>query len=163
MSHVAFVKKNYYILKYSSKMKKEFKKKEGIESRNLGSNPGVKMFQDDSTPGKLGSEYYTQNVIEKKGDITLQIVRLKNWTWWLTPVVLTTQEPEIRRIIVCSQPRQKVCKTPPISTNKKLIQWHSPVILAIQESTNKDHGPDWPGHKHKSLFQIYQNQKGLEV
>jgi hypothetical protein len=30
---------------------------------------------------------------------------------WLTPVFLATQEAEIRRIMVQSQPRQIVCKT----------------------------------------------------
>jgi hypothetical protein len=31
--------------------------------------------------------------------------------WWLTPVILPTQEAEIRRIVVRSQPRQIVHKT----------------------------------------------------
>jgi hypothetical protein len=31
--------------------------------------------------------------------------------WWLTPVMLATQEAEIRRIMVQSQPRQIVCET----------------------------------------------------
>jgi hypothetical protein len=31
--------------------------------------------------------------------------------WWLTPVILATQEAEIRRIMVGVQPRQIVCKT----------------------------------------------------
>jgi hypothetical protein len=30
---------------------------------------------------------------------------------WLPPVILVTQETEIRRIVVQSQPRQIVCKT----------------------------------------------------
>jgi hypothetical protein len=30
--------------------------------------------------------------------------------WWLTPVILATQEAEIRRIAVWSQPRQIVCE-----------------------------------------------------
>jgi hypothetical protein len=32
--------------------------------------------------------------------------------WWLTPVILTTQEAEIRRIIVQSQPRANSLQDP---------------------------------------------------
>jgi hypothetical protein len=31
--------------------------------------------------------------------------------WWLTPVILVTQEAETRKITVGSQPRQRVYKT----------------------------------------------------
>jgi hypothetical protein len=31
--------------------------------------------------------------------------------WWLTPVILVTQEAENKRIVVQNQPRQKVHKT----------------------------------------------------
>jgi hypothetical protein len=44
---------------------------------------------------------------------------------WLTPIILVTQEAEIRRIVVQSQPRQIVCET--ISktsiTIKGLVEW----------------------------------------
>jgi hypothetical protein len=38
--------------------------------------------------------------------------------WWLTPVILATQEAEIRRILVWNQPRQIVQET---LSQKKLI------------------------------------------
>jgi hypothetical protein len=40
------------------------------------------------------------------------IMHLKNrWARWLTPVILATQEAEIRKIVTRSQPRPIVCKT----------------------------------------------------
>jgi hypothetical protein len=33
-----------------------------------------------------------------------------NLHWWFTPVILATQEIEIRRIVVQSHPRQIICK-----------------------------------------------------
>jgi hypothetical protein len=38
--------------------------------------------------------------------------RLEAQCWWPTPVILAVQEAEIRMIMVPSQPKQKVCKTP---------------------------------------------------
>jgi hypothetical protein len=45
--------------------------------------------------------------------------------WCLTPVILTTQEAEIRRIVVQSQPKQRLQETrhrkyPP---QKELVEW----------------------------------------
>jgi hypothetical protein len=45
--------------------------------------------------------------------------------WWLTPIILTTQEAEIRRIMVQSQPRQIVYETLSWKylTQKGLLEW----------------------------------------
>jgi hypothetical protein len=40
--------------------------------------------------------------------------------WWLVPVILATQEVEIRRIMVGSQPRQIVLKT--LSRKKSITE-----------------------------------------
>jgi hypothetical protein len=40
-----------------------------------------------------------------------QLICILTRCWWLTPVILATQEAEIRRIAVWSQPRQIVCET----------------------------------------------------
>jgi hypothetical protein len=46
-------------------------------------------------------------------------------SWWLMPIILATQEAEIRRIMVRRQPGQIVCK--PLSQNtqhtKGLVEW----------------------------------------
>jgi hypothetical protein len=43
----------------------------------------------------------------------------KNWAWWLMPVIPTTREAEIAKIIIQDQTEQKVRETP-IPTKKKL-------------------------------------------
>jgi hypothetical protein len=53
-----------------------------------------------------------------KGKITFIMENCKiSRHWWLTSVILATQEAEIRRIEVQSQPRQIVCET--LSKKKK--------------------------------------------
>jgi hypothetical protein len=58
---------------------------------------------------------------------------------WLTPIILVTQEAEIRRIVVQSQPRQIVCET--ISktsiTIKGLVEWIKVKVLSSNPSTEK--------------------------
>jgi hypothetical protein len=57
-------------------------------------------------------------------------VRKGSWAQWFMPIILATQELEIRSIMVPGQPRPKVCKTPS-------QQWHMPVIPATVESINR--------------------------
>jgi hypothetical protein len=41
--------------------------------------------------------------------------------WWLTPVILATQEAEIRKMAIRGRPKQQVHETtPPISTNGRM-------------------------------------------
>jgi hypothetical protein len=48
-------------------------------------------------------------------------------TWWLTPVILATEEAEVRRIAVQGRPRQKFSKTSPQSISQ--VWWHVPGYL----------------------------------
>jgi hypothetical protein len=55
---------------------------------------------------------------------------------WLTPAILATQEAEIRRIAVPSQPVQKVSEIL-ISTNKTGVVVHISVVSAIHEAMGR--------------------------
>jgi hypothetical protein len=58
---------------------------------------------------------------------------------WLTPVILATQEAEIRRIAVRSQPGQIVHKTlfPKTLHKKGLVEWLKVKVLTSSPSTGK--------------------------
>jgi hypothetical protein len=55
---------------------------------------------------------------------------------WLTPAILATQEAEIRRIAVPSQPVQKVSEIL-ISTNKTGVVVHISVVSAIHKAMGR--------------------------
>jgi hypothetical protein len=60
------------------------------------------------------------------------------WCWWLTPVILPTQEAEIRRIKVKSQPGQTVCQTLSLKTLSQkigVVEWLQVKALSSSPST----------------------------
>jgi hypothetical protein len=72
----------------------------------------IKHPTDDevSTKSTLGSKISMEN----KDNILLHCIKKIHHGarhWWLTPVILVTQEAEIRRIVVQSQPREIVRET----------------------------------------------------
>jgi hypothetical protein len=59
---------------------------------------------------------------------------------WLTPVILATQEAEIRRITFGSQPRQTVPQDPILKkcfTKRGLAEWLKVKALSSSPSTTK--------------------------
>jgi hypothetical protein len=75
---------------------------------------------------------------------SLNYTILKNWThaghWWLTPLILATQEAAIRRTEVQSQPGQNSLQDPisKIPNNKKRasgvawLQWYSTCLARVR-------------------------------
>jgi ABC-type microcin C transport system permease subunit YejE len=62
-------------------------------------------------------------------------IKLGGQAQWLTPVILATQEADIRRITVKSKLRQKVPETP-ISTNNWAL-WHAIFQSSYMGNTNR--------------------------
>jgi hypothetical protein len=69
---------------------------------------------------------------------------------WLTPVILATQEAEIRRIAVQSQSRQIVLKDP-ISKKKHIIKKYGGVVQGI--------GPEFKPQYHT----LTQKEEGFKI
>jgi hypothetical protein len=69
--------------------------------------------------------------------------------WWLTPVILATQEAEIRRIVVRSQPwanssQDPISKNP--NTKKGLVEWLKVKVLSSSPSAaEKENNRCWQG------------------
>jgi hypothetical protein len=66
---------------------------------------------------------------------------------WLTPIILATQEAEIRRIAVRSQPGQTVGET----LSQKIL--HKNVAGGVAQGE----GPEFKPQYHKSNYQIQGN------
>jgi hypothetical protein len=62
------------------------------------------------------------------------------WCWWLTPVILATQEAEIRRITVRSQPGQIVQETlsQKHPSPKGLVEWLKVKALSSNPNTEEN-------------------------
>jgi hypothetical protein len=67
--------------------------------------PGVLEEFFHSFSVSLFSFYFVTSTVQ---DI---LKNYSHWAWWLTPVILATQEAKIRRIVVRSQARQIVPET----------------------------------------------------
>jgi hypothetical protein len=87
---------------------------------------------------------------------------LRSWRiaggWWLTPVILATQEAEIRRIAVRSQASQIVPKTlsQKYLTQKGLVEWLMVWALCSSPGTTKkkkkEKKLEVPGNLDKSSY-----------
>jgi hypothetical protein len=78
--------------------------------------------------------------VKKRKNLCWTLKRLKITLWtrrrWLTPVILATQEAEVRKIPVGSQLQQKVCKT---LSQKHLIHKKADRVAQVIESLSSEH------------------------
>jgi hypothetical protein len=80
--------------------------------------------------------------------------------WWLTSVILASQEAEIRRIMVQSQPKQTVCKTLPQKipiTKKGWWSKYEPLSsnLRAAKKTNKKITPELASNSDPCLTESF--------
>jgi hypothetical protein len=75
--------------------------------------------------------------------------------WWLTPIILATQEAEIRRIAIQSQSRQVILGDPILKksiTKKGLAEWLKVKALSSNPSTTR---VDTHTHTHTKFSLTY--------
>jgi hypothetical protein len=63
--------------------------------------------------------------LRRRNTIIIKNLMSADRHWWLMPTILVTQEAEITRILVASQPRETVHKTlsGKYLTQKGLVEW----------------------------------------